>query len=125
MTGTGTDADKFEKFYQALIKKLQDKKIKVFISTPAVIGEKWDGTNELDSELNKYSDIIRRVAQAHNPTLIDLRKSFLDYLKETNKDNKTKDILTYDGVHLNKAGDQFVAERMYEALHLNYLKAAK
>ncbi|PZR29259.1 MAG: G-D-S-L family lipolytic protein, partial [Azospira oryzae] len=32
--GTGTDADKFEKFYNALIKKLQAKNIKVYICTP-------------------------------------------------------------------------------------------
>src|SRR6478736_183499 len=36
--GTGTDADKFEKFYTALIKKFQAKNIKVVICTPAVIG---------------------------------------------------------------------------------------
>ena len=125
LTGTGTDADKFEAFYNALIKKLQDKKIKVFISTPAVIGEKWDGTNEQDAELDKYSEIIRRIAQKKNCTLIDLRKFFLDHLKEHNKENKPKDILTYDGVHLNNAGDLFVAERMYEALSHNYLKPTK
>ena len=36
--GTGTDADKFEKFYTAIIKKFQAKKIKVFLCTPAAIG---------------------------------------------------------------------------------------
>src|SRR3954471_21177926 len=48
MFGTGTDADKFEKFYNAIIKKLQNRNIKVFICTPAVIGEKNDFSNELD-----------------------------------------------------------------------------
>src|SRR5688572_13504011 len=33
--GTGTDADKFEKFYVAIIKKLQAKNIKVYVCTPA------------------------------------------------------------------------------------------
>ncbi len=39
-SGTGTDADKFEKFYNAIIKKLQAKNMKVLICTPAAIGEK-------------------------------------------------------------------------------------
>ena len=32
-SGTGTDADKFEKFYRAIIKKLQEKNIKVMVCT--------------------------------------------------------------------------------------------
>jgi lysophospholipase L1-like esterase len=38
--GTGTDIDKFEKFYIAIIKKLQVQNVKVAVCTPAVIGEK-------------------------------------------------------------------------------------
>jgi lysophospholipase L1-like esterase len=119
--GTGTDADKFEGFYKALIKKLKDKKIEVFLCTPAVIGEKWDCTNELDGELNSYSAIIRGLAQKNNCTLIDLRKEFLDYLKANNPDNKSKGILTTDGVHLNAAGNNFVAEKMYKVLREGFI----
>lgn len=46
--GTGTDADKFAKFYTAIIKKLKAQNIQVFMCTPAAIGEKTDFTNELD-----------------------------------------------------------------------------
>ena len=38
LLGTGTDADKFEKFYTAIIKKLRERNISVFLCTPAVIG---------------------------------------------------------------------------------------
>src|SRR6202012_1726494 len=38
--GTGTDADKFEKFYTAIINKFLDRHIKVYLVTPAVIGER-------------------------------------------------------------------------------------
>lgn len=61
--GTGTDPDKFEKFYSAVLKKLQQKNIKVAICTPAAIGEKTDFSNELDGDLNKYSSIIRGIAK--------------------------------------------------------------
>lgn len=116
-SGTGTDADKFEKFYNALIKKLQAKNIKVYICTPAAIGEKTDFTNELDGDLNKYSGIIRNIAQKNNVGLIDLRKAFLDYNLANNPENKDRNILTTDGVHLNEKGNQFVAEQMQKALY--------
>ncbi len=110
--GTGTDADKFEGFYNAIIKKLQTKNIKVFICTPAAIGEKTDYSNEQDGDLNKYAIIIRKIAKNNNCTLIDLRKLFLDYNLANNKDNKPSGILTGDGVHLNEAGNKAVAEQM-------------
>ena len=115
-SGTGTDADKFEKFYNALIKKLQAKNIKVIICTPAAIGEKTDFSNELDGDLNRYSNIIRQIAKNNNVGLIDLRKAFLDYNLANNPENKDRNILTSDGVHLNEKGNQFVAEQMMKGL---------
>lgn len=114
--GTGTDPDKFEKFYHAIIKKLQSKNIKVLLCTPAAIGEKTDFTNELDGDLNKYAAIIRDIAQKDNCALIDLRKTFLDYNLKNNSQNKDRGILTTDGVHLNDAGNKLVAEEMLRAL---------
>ncbi len=115
-SGTGTDADKFEKFYNALIKKFQAKNIKVLICTPASIGEKTDFTNELDGDLNKYSNIIRDIAKNNNCPLIDLRKLVLAYNLQHNTDNKDRGILTLDGVHLNDTGNNVVAEALYKAL---------
>ena len=114
--GTGTDADKFEKFYHAIIKKLKDRNIKVMICTPAAIGEKTDFSNQLDGDLNQYSSIIRQIGAADKVPVIDLRKAFLDYNLQHNKENKDRDVLTSDGVHLNPTGNQFVADKMYEAL---------
>lgn len=115
-SGTGTDADKFEKFYQAIIKKLKDKNIAVYLCTPAAIGEKNDFTNPLDGDLNNYASIIRKIAKASNCPLIDLRQAFLDHLKNNNPDNKDRGILTTDGVHLNRTGNIFVAQRMYDVV---------
>lgn len=114
--GTGTDADKFEKFYTAIIEKLRAKNIKVILCTPAAIGEKTDFSNELDGDLNKYSTIIRSLAEKNKLPLVDLRKSFLDYNKQFNTDNKESGILTSDKVHLNEQGNKFVAEEMWRVI---------
>ena len=114
--GTGTDPDKFEKFYNAVVKKLQAKNIKVYLATPSTIGEKTDNSNQQDGDLNQYSNIIRRVATANNCGVIDLRKKFLEYNLANNPDNKESGILTTDRVHLNPKGNKFVAEKMMEGL---------
>ena len=114
--GTGTDADKFQKFYNAILKKLSDKNIKVIICTPAAIGEKTDLSNELDGDLNKYSNIIRSIAAKNNLPLVDLRKIFLAYNIKNNPENKDRGILTGDGVHLNAKGNQLVAEEMWNEI---------
>ena len=114
--GTGTDPDKFVKFYEAVIKKLQAANAKVMLCTPAAIGEKTDFSNQQDGDLNQYSQLIRDLAKRQNIPLIDLRKAFLDYNLKNNPDNKEKGILTTDRVHLNEAGNQLVAEQMQKAL---------
>lgn len=40
LLGTGTDPDKFEKFYTAILKKLKEKNIKAVLCTPAVVGRR-------------------------------------------------------------------------------------
>lgn len=116
LLGTGTDADKFEKFYQAILKKLKDKNIKAILCTPAVVGEKTDMSNPLDGDLNKYSNIIRDIAKKNGLPLVDLRKQFLEYYKTNNPNNEEKNVLTYDKVHLNAKGNQFVAGLMWKAV---------
>ncbi|MEO6456381.1 MAG: GDSL-type esterase/lipase family protein [Ginsengibacter sp.] len=116
--GTGTDADKFQRFYEAIIRKLQAGNIKLFLVTPATIGEKTDNSNPQDGDLNSYSKIIRKLASDFNCGLIDLRKDFLEYNLKNNPDNKESGILTTDRVHLNEKGNQFVAEKMFDKLQL-------
>ena len=115
-SGTGTDPDKFEKFYNAIIQKLKQKKIKIVIVTPAVIGEKTDFSNEQDGDLNKYSGILRSIAKTNNLPLVDLREKFLNYNKVNNPENKEKGILTTDGVHLNAKGNQLLADEMWQLI---------
>lgn len=114
--GTGTDYDKFEKFYNALIKKIQAKGAKIILATPAVVGERTDFSNELDGDLNRYSSLIRSIARNNNLPLVDLRKAFLEYNKANNPENKESGVLTTDRVHLNDKGNELVATEMWKAI---------
>lgn len=116
LLGTGTDPDKFEKFYNAILRKLKERNIKAILCTPAVVGEKTDMSNPLDGDLNRYSNIIRDIAKKNDLPLVDLRQKFLDYNNANNPENKEKDILTYDRVHLNAKGNQLVADAMWKAI---------
>lgn len=115
-SGTGTDADKFAKFYQAVIDKIKAKNAKLILCTPAVIGEKTDGSNQQDGDLTEYSKIIRGLAQKNSLPLVDLRKAFIDYNNKNNKENKDRGILTTDRVHLNAIGNQLVADEIWKAI---------
>lgn len=121
-SGTGTDPDRYERFYNAIIKKLKEKNIMVYLCTPSVIGEKTDFTNQLDGDLNQYAVLVKKIAAANNCAVIDLRQAFLDQLKASNLENKDRGILTTDGVHLNKEGNIFVAQQIYNALSKDFIK---
>jgi lysophospholipase L1-like esterase len=117
-SGTGTDYDKFGKFYEAVVKKIQASGSKVILATPAVIGERIDHSNQQDGDLNLYSNWIRNFAKANDLPLVDLRKIFIDYNMKNNPGNVEKGILTTDRVHLNPEGNLLVAKAMWQAVKL-------
>jgi lysophospholipase L1-like esterase len=114
--GTGTDPDKFEKFYRAIIAKIKAQGATIVLVTPAAIGERTDFSNELDGDLNRYCNIIRRLASEEGLGLVDLRAAFLEYNKRYNPSNKESGILTTDRVHLNETGNKLVADEMWKMI---------
>ncbi|GAA4438323.1 SGNH/GDSL hydrolase family protein [Ravibacter arvi] len=114
--GTGTDPEKYVKFYQAIIKKLKAQGARIILCTPSVIGEKNDFSNQQDGDLNQYANLVRQLAETEKVELCDLRKVFVDYLKENNPENRDRNILTTDRVHLNEKGNGLVATTLMEAL---------
>ena len=113
---TGTDLDKFVKFYQAMISKIQAGNAKVILCTPAVIGEKKGGRNDMDAELDKFSEAIRQLALKNKLPLVDLRNQFVTYDLANNPEDVEKGVLTTDGVHLNPKGNQAVADALLPLL---------
>ena len=112
----GTMPEAFESGLKEVIGKCRDAGATVMVCTPTVIGEKKGGANKLDAKLDQYSEISRKVAKELKLPLCDLRKAFVDHLKEHNKEDGDKGVLTSDRVHLNQAGNQFVAETMLKIL---------
>ena len=113
---TGTTKENYEAGLKEIIGSIHGVGARVVLCTPSVIGEKTDGSNPQDAMLDEYSDISRRVAKETGSTLCDLHKSFAAYLKSNNPNNKEKGILTVDRVHLNDAGNLFVAEQILKTL---------
>lgn len=114
--GRGTSKGDYEQGLRRIVKQIQGAGSRVVLCTPSMIGEKHDGSNPLDAMLEEYAQISRNVAFESKVRLLDLRKQFVAHLKAQNKDNAEKNILTTDGVHLNAAGNRFVADRMAEAV---------
>ena len=112
----GTTQADFEAGLRDLIGRIEAKGARVLLATPTVIGEKNDGTNPNDRLLEEYAAISRRVAREEDLPLIDLRKVFIDYLKQHNTSNAEKGVLTTDGVHLNETGNRLLADTMLAAL---------
>ena len=115
-SGTGTDLNKFEQFYKAIIEKLKARNIKVILCTPTVIGEKTDNSNPQDGDLNEYSKTIRRLAKEYALPLCDLRQFFAEALKAFNPANAERGIYTTDRVHLNPSGNMLVAKQLWEVI---------
>lgn len=114
--GRGTPKEKYESGLNDIITKIQNAGSAVILCTPTVIGEKVQQANELDEMLDEYAAISRSVAKRHNVQLLDLREIFQDHLRSHNPLDRRINILTNDGVHLNKAGNDFLAEQMLQGL---------
>ena len=112
----GTSPEAYVAGLKEIIGKCQKAGARVILCTPSVIGEKPDGSNKLDTLLDKYAGLSRKVAKETGVKVCDLRKAFLEYLKTANPDKKGTGILTGDGVHLNPAGNKFVAEVILKSL---------
>jgi len=112
----GTSKERFENGLKDIVSQVKGAGANVLLCTPSVIGEKQAGQNRLDAQLDAYSDITRKVAKETKVPLCDLRKEFFNFLKTNNVANQDAGVLTTDRVHLNAAGNRFVAYVMLRSL---------
>ena len=127
--GTGTDIDLYENGLRQIITDLKENGVEVILCTPTVIGEnkgEFTLVNQfkdietmeiMNNDLDDYSDIIRKLSREFDTKLLDLRKIFMQYISENNPENKSKGVLTTDGVHLNNIGSKLIADEMIKFLN--------
>jgi lysophospholipase L1-like esterase len=109
----GTLAPTFVEVYEQMIQQLQFHQIKIAITTIAAIGEptNQEQFQEFQESIELYNTHIRQLASTYSLTLIDTRLAFETHWQRLDAGN-----LTTDGVHLNIAGNQLLAN-----LYHNYL----
>lgn len=112
----GTPVSRYEAGLRSIIGRTTSSGARVVLCTPSVIGERNNGSNPLDTMLDEYAAISRRVVRELDVPLVDLRKAFIRYLRDHNPDNLEKGVLTYDGVHLSDEGNRLVAGEVLKAL---------
>jgi lysophospholipase L1-like esterase len=108
----GTSPEVFKAGLEEVVDRCTAAGARVIVCTPSVIGEKKGNANHLDEKLDHYADISREICKRKKLQLCDLRKAFVEYLAKHNPDNEDRGILTTDGVHLNDAGNRFVADTL-------------
>ncbi|MEQ1905987.1 MAG: GDSL-type esterase/lipase family protein [Pirellulaceae bacterium] len=111
----GTTKDDFETGLKKMIALCRDIKAKIVLCTPSVIGEELKD-NQLNQTLNAYAEVTRKLAAAEKLVSCDIHRAFLEKLKTVNAANQHQGNLTYDGVHLNDAGNGLVADLVAGAI---------
>lgn len=112
----GTPKEEFEAGLRKMIAMSRKVGATVMLCTPSVIGEEMNEKNKFEPKLNEYADVTRNLAKEGKTGLCDIHEVFLAELKKVNTEQKHKGNLTYDGVHMNEAGNALLAELMATGL---------
>ena len=128
----GSTPQEYREALRLIVKHLQASGAVVVLATPAVLGERTDGKNDMtlcmtsmpaqesnlpsDALLDEYAAISREVAAASGAELCDLRAAFLAYLRTANPEQKSQGFLTRDGCHPTPAGHKLIADEIGAAL---------
>jgi len=101
-----------ENFYQMLRLALAKPSVReVILVSPECIGEAKDGKNPKDPQLDQMAAIINQFAASGNSGKIyycPMRTQWAVMESEANPMGLYKGVLTYDGVHPNIKGNQFL-----------------
>ncbi|MCA9319853.1 MAG: dienelactone hydrolase family protein [Planctomycetes bacterium] len=108
--GKGTPIEEYKAGLHTLVRRIKESGADVILATPTVIGEKAAGENALDAMLDEYALASKRVALEEGVMWYDLRVPMTEHLTAFNSRNLEEGVLTTDGVHLNPAGNRFLAE---------------
>jgi lysophospholipase L1-like esterase len=116
----GVPLDQYKTNITAILDQCQAAGVKVVVLTATVIGEDLDSDN--NRKLAAYNEFLRSLAKERKCPLADLNAMFQEGIKAGGPPGR---VLTSDGVHMNGAGDQLMAQGVLQALGLSEAQLAK
>lgn len=106
----------FKTVLASLIREVKAMNISIYISTVSVIGERRDGQNPFDHNLDAYAAGQVLVGKETGVFVNNLRHAYLTYDLKENTQDAYSGILTYDGVHPTGYGAQLLANHHAQGL---------
>ena len=110
------DVQEYREGLESLVGKLQSTGATVVVASPIVSGEQMRGRNALDPVVDAYARMAGEVAESRQVPFIDLRSLFFDRLSSVNLSDRNFGVRTYDGLHLNEAGNALMADAVLSKL---------
>jgi lysophospholipase L1-like esterase len=107
----GVPLEDYKKNIREIVDKCVAANVKVMILTATVIKEELGNAD--NQKLAGYNDFLRALAKEKKLPLADLNAMFQTRIKAANK--LDQNVLTSDGVHMNAAGDEVMAEGVLRA----------
>lgn len=99
-----------------LVDRIQATGAEVILCTPGVLGEVVDDDSRYNRALDDYAEVVHELAEDRESGVCDLRAEFSEYLREHNSSERTRGLLTLDGIHLSERGNRLVAGSILRAL---------
>lgn len=100
----------YEQNLRDLVAQAKSEHVSVVLATPSLIGEMPRGSNPLDTKLDQYAEIVKKVGLSAGSQVVDLRRAFFDGLaRRPDWRQLDRGVLTYDGVHMLPAGNRILA----------------
>jgi len=117
----GVPLEDYKKNIREIVDKCAAANVKVVILTATVIKEQLDNAD--NQKLAGYNDFLRELAKEKKLPVADLNAMFQARIKAENKPDQK--VLTRDGVHMNDAGDELMAEGVLRAFGVDDAGMAK
>jgi lysophospholipase L1-like esterase len=117
----GVPLEDYKKNIREIVDKCAAANVKVVILTATVIKEQLDSPE--NQKLAAYNDFLRELAKEKKLPLADLNAMFQERIKAANTPDKK--VLTSDGVHMNGAGNEVMAEGVLRAFGVDDAGVAK
>ncbi|MGA3086573.1 MAG: SGNH/GDSL hydrolase family protein [Thermodesulfobacteriota bacterium] len=116
----GVPLARYKNNITAIVDRCKAAGLKVVILTATVIGEDLD--NKDNKKLALYNEFLRMLAKEKKCLLADINAMFHKRIKDGRKPGY---LLTYDGIHLNPAGDKVMAMGILRIFGLNIAQIRK